>query len=151
MEFQETPEIEANYIETNKDEDKKINNKNEDSIQSLQSEIICPECKENCFIKIRDYKINFFGCKNGHNINNILFRNYANTQVSRETKLCENCKKNKNDKDIYKCLSCKIDMCKNCKLNHKHKTMNYEQLKYICIEHNENFTKYCEECNKIYA
>ena len=26
--------------------------------------------------------------------------------------------------------------------------MNYEQIKYMCIEHNESFTKYCEKCNK---
>ena len=83
MEVQETPEIEANYIETNKGEDKKRYNKNEDN---LQSEIICPECKENCIINIKDYKINLFGCKNGHNINNILFQNYESTQVPTEKK-----------------------------------------------------------------
>ena len=37
----------------------------------INKEIICSECKENCFININDYKIKLFGCKNGHNINNI--------------------------------------------------------------------------------
>ena len=26
--------------------------------------------------------------------------------------------------------------------------MNYEKIKYMCIEHNEFFTEYCEECSK---
>ena len=38
--------------------------------------IICPECKENIRIKINDYKIKLYDCKNGHNIDNILFEEY---------------------------------------------------------------------------
>ena len=64
MEVQETPEIEMNNKDINYEEDKKINNKN--NIQL--NEVICSECKENCFINISNYKINLFGCKNGHNI-----------------------------------------------------------------------------------
>ena len=35
------------------------------------NEVICPECKENCLIKIKDYKILLYNCKNKHE-NNIL-------------------------------------------------------------------------------
>ena len=39
-----------------------------------QDEIICPECKENILIKIEDYKINLYDCKNKHNINTLFFK-----------------------------------------------------------------------------
>ena len=35
-------------------------------------EVICPKCNENILIKINEYKINLFDCKNNHEINNIL-------------------------------------------------------------------------------
>ena len=38
------------------------------------NEVICPECKENCLIKIKDYNILLYDCKNNHqkiNISNI--------------------------------------------------------------------------------
>ena len=35
-------------------------------------EIICPKCYSNINIKINDYKINLYGCENGHN-NKIIF------------------------------------------------------------------------------
>ena len=117
MEVQKAPEIETNNKDINKEEDKKRNNKNDDNIQL--NEVICFECKENSFINIKNYKINLFGCKNGHNISNISFKDYENKfQDMNQKKLCENCKKNKYVKEFYKCLSCKINMCKNCKLNH---------------------------------
>ena len=31
-------------------------------------------------MNIKNYKINLFGCKNGHNINNILFEDFQKTQ-----------------------------------------------------------------------
>ena len=41
-------------------------------------EIICPKCNENILIKIDNYKINLFNCKNNHNIDNILLNEYEN-------------------------------------------------------------------------
>ena len=49
---------------------KTIINENSNSIQS--EEVICPKCLENCLINIKDYKISFYQCKNGHKTNNIL-------------------------------------------------------------------------------
>ena len=71
-----------------------------------KKDVICPECKENAFININNYQISLFGCKNEHSINNILFVNYENSQIvpTDKTKY-RNCKKNKNNKDLYKCLS----------------------------------------------
>ena len=35
--------------------------------------IICPECKDNIRIKIKDYKIELYDCQNGHNIKNLSY------------------------------------------------------------------------------
>ena len=42
------------------------------------NEIICNKCGENIRILIEDYKIKLFGCKNGHEINNISFVEFVN-------------------------------------------------------------------------
>ena len=36
-------------------------------------DIICPQCKHNCLLDIKDYKIKLYDCKNSHETNNILF------------------------------------------------------------------------------
>ena len=66
---------------------KKINilvykNKKDDKDEKevMSNEIICPECKENILINIKDYKINLFECKNGHKVDNILLNEYENLQ-----------------------------------------------------------------------
>ena len=61
--------------------------------------IICPECKENIRIKIEDYKIKLYGCKNNHNLDNILLEEYEDTQNIDISKIkCEICKdKNKSN------------------------------------------------------
>ena len=41
-------------------------------------EIVCPKCNENILIKINEYKINLFNCKNNHNIDNLLLNEYQN-------------------------------------------------------------------------
>ena len=43
--------------------------KTESGIKSY--DIICPKCNENILINIKEYKINLFNCKNGHQMNNI--------------------------------------------------------------------------------
>ena len=44
----------------------------EDNPKNKVKEIICPTCGENCRIDIKDFKIKLYGCKNNHEINNIL-------------------------------------------------------------------------------
>ena len=72
--------------------------------------IICPECKESILIKIKDYKINLYECKNGHSLKNILLKEYEKTQNINLSKIiCEICKiNNKNNDEIYTCFNCKI-------------------------------------------
>ena len=119
------------------------------------NEIICPKCNENILVKIEDYKINLFDCKNNHNIRNILLKEYDNISKIDISKIkCDICKiKNKSNtynNIFYTCPNCCIYLCPLCKENHNknHKIINYEHKNYICNKHNEAFTKYCYECKK---
>ena len=117
--------------------------------------IKCPECKENIRIKIKDYKIQLYDCKNKHNIDNILLKEYENIQSIDISKIiCNICNNNNKNKiynnDLYICNTCKLNICPLCKLKHDktHNIINYEQKEYICEIHNENYIKYCYTCNK---
>ena len=116
--------------------------------------IICPKCKELAFMKIENYKINLFGCKNGHKINDILLNEFENTQLIDISKIiCDNCQKcnksNTSQNIFYRCINCKINLCILCKLNHdkSHLIIDYDKKEYICNIHNEAFMRYCNTCN----
>ena len=51
----------------------------------MSKEIKCPECGENIRMKINNYKINLFDCKNVHNIN-LFLRELENNQIIDEFK-----------------------------------------------------------------
>ena len=74
-----------------------VNENNETIIKENKielREIICPKCNENILIKLNEYKINLFNCKNNHNIDNILlneFENIENIDISKI--ICGKCKK----------------------------------------------------------
>ena len=118
-------------------------------------EIICPICKENILIDLKDYKINLFNCKKGHKINNIFLKDFENLQKIDISKIvCGLCKiKNKSNiykNEFYRCNTCKINLCPLCKSIHNksHKIIDYDQKNSLCDKHNENYTKYCYECNE---
>ena len=46
----------------------------------ISKDVICPLCKENALIDLRNLKINLFGCRNNHNINNIPLSRYEEMQ-----------------------------------------------------------------------
>ena len=114
--------------------------------------IICPECKENIRIKIENYKIKLYECKNRHEFNNILLEEYENIQKIDISKIkcdkCENNKSNTYNNEFYRCIECKINLCPLCKLNHnkEHNIINYEKKNYICEIHNNIYIKYCKDC-----
>ena len=61
----------------------------------ISKDIICPECGENILINVKDYKINLYGCKNNHKINNILINKYENSQKIDLSKIiCNECNEN---------------------------------------------------------
>ena len=116
--------------------------------------IICQKCKELALMKIENYKINLFGCKNGHKINDILLNEFENTQLLDYSKIiCDNCQKcNKSDttqNKFYICINCKMNLCILCKLSHdkSHLIIDYDKKEYICSIHNETFMRYCNNCN----
>ena len=106
-----------------------VNENNETIIKENKielREIICPKCNENILIKLNEYKINLFNCRNNHNIDNILlneFENIENIDISKI--ICGKCKiKNKSNtynNEFYRCNICKINLCPLCKSNHNHK------------------------------
>ena len=155
-----------NLKEIINEEDKKriiikilVNENNEINIKEKKiklNEIICPKCNENIFLRINEYKINLYNCKNNHNLNNILINEFENMEKIDISKIiCDNCKKKKKkkknnifQKQFYRCNICKINLCRFCKSNHykNHKIINYYNKNYICEIHNMNYNKYCEDC-----
>ena len=75
-------------------------------------EVLCPKYKENILIKIKDYIISMYNCKNNHKIENMSIKEFNNLQKIDESKIiCEICKiynKNKTYKnEMNYCLECK--------------------------------------------
>ena len=134
----------------------KSNNDNNKEIKEIISkDIICPECGENIFINIKDFKINLYGCKNNHKINNILINKYENNQKIDLSKIiCNECnennKSNTHNNEFYICNTCNKNICPLCKSKHdnNHIIIKYDDKNYICKKHNESFIKYCKECNE---
>ena len=132
-----------------------IGNKDIINNSAKSSTIICPECGENCFIKIEDYKVTLFNCKNEHEVKDIYLDEYEKKQKIDISKIiCENCKeKNKSltyENKFYRCLSCKINLCPLCKCSHdkSHIIIDYDKKDYICEKHNDPFINYCCSCKK---
>jgi len=143
-------DLKMNIVVCDIDDDK--NQKNE----IISKDIICPECKEieNIFMDIKDFKINFYGCKNNHNINNIILNKYKKTQKIYLSKIiCDICnKKNKGytqNNKFYLCNTCNKNLCPLCNNIHdkNHIIIDYDDKNYICKKHNETFNKFCKKCN----
>ena len=122
----------------------------EDSIKS--NSIICPKCKQDCLIDIKNFKIKLYNCKNNHETKNILLKEFDNTQRINESLIvCKNCNKTNNlfyNRVFYLCIDCKINLCPLCKENHnkEHEIIDYNDIKYICLIHNDYCISYCQEC-----
>ena len=127
-------------------------NINNQETNEISKDIICPTCKENCFIKLNEYKI-YLECNKGHKFNDVLFDEFNNNQkVDLSQIICEDCKKvNKYttyEHQFFRCLTCKKNICPLCKSKHNknHDIIDYEQKYYICPNHNEIFSSYCKKC-----
>jgi len=133
----------------------KLNNDNREIKEIISKDIICPQCGENIFRNIKDFKINLYGCKNGHNMDNILIDKYENNQKIDLSKIiCNECnennKSNTHNNEFYICNTCNKNICPLCKSKHdiNHIIIKYDNKNYICKKHNESFNKYCKECNE---
>ena len=116
--------------------------------------IICPKCKENIKMKINNYKINLYGCKNKHKFNKILLNEFEKTQMINLNEIkCNLCNQNKSstyNNKLYKCNDCNIIICPLCQLKHdkNHNIIDYDKIYYLCNKHEEPFTNYCKKCKK---
>jgi len=134
------------------------NNKEEEANQQNNqlNEIICPICKEPCYIEIKNYKIKLFGCKNGHTTNNIKLSEFMDYQYIDLSKIiCGQCKKQNKEKtfnnEFYKCNGCNINLCPLCKSIHdeNHNIINYDSRNnMICQKHKKEINNYCDYCSK---
>jgi hypothetical protein len=118
-------------------------------------DIICPICKEICYIEIKDYKIILYNCKNKHKKENILIKEYNDTQnINISNIICNICKErnkgNIENNKFYQCINCKLNLCHICKINHNddHYIVNYDKINYICKKHLQLYFGYCLNCNK---
>ena len=120
----------------------------------VSQDVICPICKEICQLEFKDYKINLFGCKNGHKTEGIPLDQFDQEQEINISKIiCEKCKianKSKvNNNQFYRCLDCKMNLCPLCKSGHEndHNIIDYDEINYFCF-HNEQFVNYCKTCKQ---
>ena len=93
------------------------------------------------------------GCKKEHTMKDISILDFKNSQKIDESKIvCEICKtQNKastHENLFYRCISCKKNICTLCKTKHdkNHDIIDYSQINYICLNHNEKFNSYCKKC-----
>ena len=143
-----------NKEEIIKDNIKKLTEEKENNIIESK-QVICPQCKEICFFKIQNYKINLFDCINGHETNNIFLDEFSKTQnIDKSKIICNICNKinksNSDNKQFFKCIQCKKNLCSLCVINHKnqnnHIIIDYENKDYFCNIHGESFISYCPWC-----
>ena len=113
-------------------------------------EIFCPRCGKSINIKIKDYKILLYDCKNGHKFDKILLEEFSKTQKFEEPNIiCKNCKdKNNINKIYYRCYNCKINLCHFCYSIHNqtHKIVNCDKNDYICSIHGDKLCSFCKTC-----
>lgn len=127
---------------------------NESFERNQFSKIICPNCKEDAQIKIENYKIKVYGCKNFHEEVMKLNEFIESQYIDKSNILCNICKKNSTNIIFFRCTKCKINLCQKCMIIHKHENnninyiINFDNKTYICEYHNKEFIKYCKECRK---
>ena len=110
--------------------------------------IICPICGENIKIKLNNLRISLYGCKNGHKIDDLSLDEFKETQYIDLSKIkcskCNETKSNTFNNQFYKCTECNINLCPLCNKDHKHYTIDYDQINY----NNNIYIKYCDTCKE---
>ena len=87
------------------------------------SEILCHECGERCKIKIENFKILLYDCKNGHRNDNIEFEQFKEiqNQIHNKKLSCDyqNFCKIHNEQYVSFCNKCNKNLCSKCEKEHK--------------------------------
>ena len=157
----ESVNLESTFSNLKKNNPNKISmivTKNETEVPEKElfemKEIICPECGEDARLKVINYKVNLFECKNGHKINNILLNKFVYPQyVDLSNIKCDDCKENDKESSylhkFFRCISCSKNICPICKSKHKtHNVIDHDLKNNICSLHNEILNSYCKRCKQ---
>ena len=117
----------------------------------MSKDILCPKCGESIIIKINNYKISLFNCKNGHKVNNILLDEYKNLKKNFNVEIKYICDKHNKKYNNY-CNNCKKNICESCDKEHKnHEIINFEDIKQDLneiINKKKELRKNIDEFNK---
>ena len=118
-------------------------------------EVICPQCFSHINLKIQNYKISLFDCKNNHLIKDIIFRDFLDTQnIDLKKIICNICnQRNKHEtfkNEFFTCFTCAKNLCPMCKSIHdkSHRFFNYDNRNFVCEIHFESYNSYCKSCKK---
>ena len=92
--------------------DETIERKNE----KISKDIICPKCKENILLNIKEFKISLSKCKNNHNITGILLNEFEKTQkINLDKIICNVCQQHNmgttHNNEFYICNTCNKNIC----------------------------------------
>ena len=123
-------------------------------IEEISKDIICPYCKENTLLDIKEFKINLSHCKNNHNKTLFLNEYKESQKICLNNIICDICQIHNKTKsynnEFYICNICNKKICPLCKSIHdkNHVIINYDDRNYVCKKHNESFNKYCESCEE---
>ena len=118
-----------------------ININNEKEEKEEINQIRCPICSSLASIIEANFKTDFFSitCQNDHEdifINFDSFSSFFGKVLKNiENILCNNCKKSKNEVDIYRCDKCYLFLCEECKILHQN---NLSHLNYTNINDIDN-------------
>ena len=129
------------------------NEEEEDEINEIKCKyVLCPICKEKAQIKLNNYKISIFGCKNGHHIKDMNYEDFEKTQNINESEIiCDSCQEqNKYDATdhlFYICYDCKKKLCPICEYKHEktHNIINHAHYENFRIE---GISLFYISCNK---
>ena len=112
-------------------------NNSNNSINLEKYEIKCPKCSEPCRIKIENYLIKLFDCKNNHKTENIeldqlkKMQNKIGIENDKKFYICE---LHQNPYTDY-CTNCKINICSSCKVQHmNHNIQSFNEIKPNIVE-----------------
>ena len=119
--------------------------------------IICPQCKENAFLTIKNFKLCIKGCKQGHETKDLELKELEKTQLIDQSKIfCDNChhttKSETSNNKFFFCNHCKQNLCPKCKDKHDRTHLDfikdYEDNQFFCKQHFVEYAYYCNECKK---
>ena len=133
--------IESLMTNINNDNDNimpiEVISKNNNNLINLEKfDIKCPKCSLPCRIKIENYLIKLFDCKNNHKTENIELDKFNKIQKDiKVNQIMENntksyiCESHQNPYTDY-CTNCKLNICSSCKVQHmNHNIQSFTEIK----------------------